>query len=56
MGEDQGIEAAETREGAGAEAEGGDAGLPASFSDLSFFSPVVLSEFPSAAVGFSLSE
>ena len=56
MGEGQGIEAAETREGAGAEAEGGDAGLAASFSEPSFFSPVVLSEFPSAAVGFSLSE
>jgi hypothetical protein len=56
VGKGHGTEAAETREGAGAEAEGEDAGLAASFSEPSFFNPVVLSEFPSAAVGFSLSE
>jgi len=46
----------ETREGAGAEVGGVDAGLAASFSEPSFFDLVVVSEFPSAAVGFSLSE
>ena len=45
-----------TREGAGTDAEGGEVGLAASFSEPSFFSPVVLSEFRSAPVGFSLSE
>jgi hypothetical protein len=56
VGEGQGLEAAETSEGARAEAEGGDAGLAAFFSEPSFFSPAVLSEFPFATVGFSLSE
>jgi hypothetical protein len=56
VGEGDGLEAGETREGAGAEAEGGDAGLAAFFSEPSFFSPAVLSEFPFATVGFSLSE
>src|SRR5437867_2611989 len=48
-------EAAGAREGAGAETEGGDAGVAASFSGPSFFGPVVLSESRSAAVGFSWS-
>ena len=57
VGEGQGVATApETREGAGGAAEGGDAGLAASFPELSFFGPVVLSEFLSAAVGLSLSE
>jgi hypothetical protein len=48
-------EAAETGEGAGTEADGGEVAL-AAFVSPSFFSPVVLSECGSATVGFSLSE
>jgi len=47
-------EAAETGEGAGTEADGGEVAL-AAFDSPSFFSPVVLSERGSANVGFRLS-
>jgi hypothetical protein len=54
--EDFGVKAAETGEGAGAEAARGDAGLVVSFSEPSFFGLVVLSEFLSTVVCLSLSE